>query len=65
MWKYMMVLEKLVTSHSWAIQSIVDPTTVKNCRKTDHLNKQTECVISVLLTALLMYEAAMKLTTEG
>ena len=39
MWKYMTVLAKLVKSQRAATHNIMDPTTAKNCRKTDHLDR--------------------------
>jgi len=42
-WKYMMHLLKLITSNSMEIQSEVDPATVKNWRKTDHLHEERAC----------------------
>ena len=40
MWKYMTVLVKPPKSHREVTHRAVEPTTAKNCRKTDHLQVQ-------------------------
>ena len=42
MWKYMTVLAKLLKSHRKLIHRREEPTTAKNCRKTDHLGAGRE-----------------------
>ena len=42
MWKYMTVLVKPVKSHREVTHRAVEPTTAKNCRKTDHLHQGVE-----------------------
>ena len=45
MWKYMMVLEKLLKStNGCSIQRSEDPRTAKNCRNTDHLQRPAQVV---------------------